>query len=187
MYNSLMFSYTSPHEYAHCCFFFEELHFKTHFRTLWSHVRIEWYGKSRAAVCFLESPGDIHLLIWLMFVATKGLFGHKGLISCTWFGCGGKKLIMYYICFSLAESFGREDCLDRQTASFAELISQRVSIWHLFSMLRRIQGEKPRARLPVTRQRMLAYTWRFKLLFQLKWNCAHTNWHQKGPFHNYIN
>lgn len=43
-----------------------------------------------------------------------------------------KMLIQCYICFSIAESSGSEDCLDRQAASFAELISQRCSIWHFF-------------------------------------------------------
>lgn len=47
--------------------------------------------------------------------------------------------------------------------------------------------KSPEQRLPVPRQRMLAWTWRLKLPFQLKWNRAHSNWHWKGQFHNYIN
>lgn len=47
--------------------------------------------------------------------------------------------------------------------------------------------KSPKQRLPVPRQRMLAWAWRLKLPFQLKWNRAHYNWHQKGQFHNYIN
>lgn len=41
-------------------------------------------------------------------------------------------LIQCCICSSIAERSGTEDCLDRQAASFAELISQCGSIWHFF-------------------------------------------------------
>lgn len=58
-------------------------------------------------------------------------------------------LIQCYICFSIAESSGAEDSPDRQAAFFAELISQRGSIWHFFFvMLQRMQGGKPRAKAP---------------------------------------
>lgn len=36
---------------------------------------------SCAAVCFLESPADIQLIIWLVFVVTKGLSVSKYLIG----------------------------------------------------------------------------------------------------------
>ena len=43
----------------------------------------------------------------------------------------------------LLQSVETEDCLDRQTVSFAELISQRGSIWQFSSQRLRMQGEKP--------------------------------------------